>query len=57
MSLCFPALSSYRQEREGFLPTHGTASGRKPVQFMDVSEPTGPVEVSPPLSNPNSSPP
>uniref|UniRef100_A0A2K6GX49 Solute carrier family 38 member 5 n=1 Tax=Propithecus coquereli TaxID=379532 RepID=A0A2K6GX49_PROCO len=25
----------YRQEREGFLPSHGPAPGRKPVQFMD----------------------
>uniref|UniRef100_A0A8D2GW47 Solute carrier family 38 member 5 n=1 Tax=Urocitellus parryii TaxID=9999 RepID=A0A8D2GW47_UROPR len=25
----------YRQEREGFLPSHGPASGRKPAQFLD----------------------
>ncbi|XP_010604702.1 sodium-coupled neutral amino acid transporter 5 isoform X2 [Fukomys damarensis] len=25
----------YRQECEGFLPSHGPAPGRKPVQFMD----------------------
>ncbi|XP_053436493.1 sodium-coupled neutral amino acid transporter 5 [Nycticebus coucang] len=25
----------YRQEHEGFLPSHGAAPGRKPVQFMD----------------------
>lgn len=55
ISLGFSALSSYRQEREGFLPTtRNPATGRKPVQFLDVSEPTGPVHASPPLSNPNS---
>lgn len=38
----FPALYSYRQELEGFLPSQGAAPGRKPDQFMDVSDPRVP---------------
>lgn len=43
----FSALSSYRQEREGFLPSHSPAPGRKAAQFMDVSDPTGSVPPVP----------
>ncbi|XP_005085202.1 sodium-coupled neutral amino acid transporter 5 isoform X2 [Mesocricetus auratus] len=34
-TLSASAAAGYRQEREGFLPAHDTAPGRKPVQFMD----------------------
>ncbi|XP_026947258.1 sodium-coupled neutral amino acid transporter 5 isoform X3 [Sagmatias obliquidens] len=35
VDLNFPAYSSYRQEHEGFLPSHSPSPGRKPAQFMD----------------------
>lgn len=43
----FSALSSYRQEREGFLPSHPPAPGRKPVEFLDVSDLTQSAPASP----------
>ena len=41
------AFSSYRQEREGFLPSHPPAPGRKPIEFMDVSDLPGSVPAAP----------
>lgn len=46
ISLSFPTLSSYGQERKGFRLTRRPASGRKPVQFMDVSEPIRPAGLT-----------
>lgn len=43
--LNFSAYSTCRQEHEGFLPSHSPSPGRKPAQFMDVSDPTGPIPV------------
>ena len=43
--LNFSAYSTCRQEHEGFLPSRSPSPGRKPAQFMDVSDPTGPIPV------------